>query len=100
MADQTHTVEREENGSAGRYVIRLAPGVEGEMTFRKTAPNTITVDHTGTPPEYRGRGIAQSLMDRLIADAQAEGTKIVPLCSYVVAQFRRHPEWAGLLADR
>ena len=27
------------------------------------------------------------------------GTKIVPLCSYVVAQFRRHPEWSGLLAE-
>jgi predicted GNAT family acetyltransferase len=98
MSDQTYVVEREETASAGRYVIHLAPGVDGEMTFRKTGPNTITVDHTGTPPEYRGQGLAQLLMYRLIADAKADGTKIVPLCSYVAAQFRRHPEWAGLLA--
>ena len=45
------------------------------------------------------RNIAQQLMDRLIADARTEGTRIVPLCSYAVAQFRSHPEWADLLAD-
>jgi uncharacterized protein len=97
---QNYVVEREETETAGRYVVHLEPGLEGEMTFRKTAPKVITIDHTGTPPAYRGQGIAQVLMDKVIADAKADGTKIVPLCSYVVAQFRRHPEWANLLAER
>ena len=99
MTDQTYTVEREEDQFAGRYVVHLAPGAEGEMTFRKTADNVITVDHTGVPRAFRRAGIAQMLMDRMIADAQASGTKVVPLCSYVVGQFERHPEWAELLAD-
>jgi predicted GNAT family acetyltransferase len=94
-----HIVEREEKGAAGRYVIRLDGNDEAEMTFRRTAPDTLLVDHTFSPPAYRGQGIAQLLMDRLIADARAEKFRIVPLCSYVAAQFRRHPEWADLLAD-
>ena len=99
MTDSVLTVEREENAAGGRYFIRIEPGVEAEMTFRKGAPGVITVDHTFTPRAYRGRNIAQQLMDRLIADARTEGTRFVPLCSYAVAQFRSHPEWADLLAD-
>ena len=99
MADQTYTVEREEDAAGGRYFVRLGDGAEGEMTFRKTGSNVITIDHTGVPRAFRGAGIAQLLVDRGVADARASGTKIVPLCSYVAAQFQRHPEWADLLAD-
>ena len=56
-------------------------------------------DHTIVPPEIGGRGVAAALVDALVADARSEGFKIVPACSYVDAQFRRHPEWADLLAE-
>lgn len=98
MTDTDITVQREDAGNRGRYVAYLAPGFEAEMTYRKAADGTITIDHTGVPPEYEGRGIAAKLVNQAISDARAEGFKITPLCSYVVAQFRRHPEWADLRA--
>ena len=94
---ENYVVEREETPSTGRYVVHLAEGAEGEMTYRKTGPNIITIDHTGVPRAFRGAGIAQMLVDKAIEDARAAGTKIVPLCSYVVTQFQRHPEWSDLL---
>lgn len=95
---EEYPVEREEDEFGGRYVIRLAPGDEAEMTFRKSGANTLVIDHTGVPPAYRGRGIAELLVRRMIADARADDSRIMPLCSYVIAQFRRHPEWSDLLA--
>ncbi|RYE87718.1 MAG: N-acetyltransferase [Hyphomicrobiales bacterium] len=97
MSDEI-VVEREENGDSGRYVVYLPGGAEAEMTYRRTQPGTIAIDHTGVPPEFRNQGIAIKLVEAGIADAQQEGTRIVPLCSYVAAQFRRHPDWAPLLA--
>lgn len=91
-------VQREDRATRGRYHIALAPGFEAEMTFSKAANGNITIDHTGVPSEFGGRGIAALLVNRAIADAQSEGFKITPVCSYVVAQFKRHPEWAVLLA--
>ena len=76
----------------------LPGGAEAEMTYYKSGPNRISIDHTGVPPEFRNQGIAIKLVEAGIADAQKEGTRIVPLCSYVAAQFRRHPDWAPLLA--
>jgi hypothetical protein len=96
--DDELTVEREDAPGHGRYVIHLPGGFEAEMTFRKLGAGVIAIDHTYTPPEFRGRNIAAKLMDRSIVDARRDNIKIRPVCSYAVAQFRRHPEWADLLA--
>lgn len=98
MSETELVVTREDGPTRGRYVIHLAPGYDAEMTFRKEPNGTIVIDHTGVPPEYEGRGIAAMLVHRAIADAREQGFKITPVCSYVVAQFRRHPEWADLRA--
>jgi predicted GNAT family acetyltransferase len=91
------TVERQDGATHGRYMVNLAPGVEAEMTYRKT-PGVMSINHTGVPSEFGGRGVAAKLVNAAIADARAEGFKIEPICSYVEAQFRRHPEWADLRA--
>jgi predicted GNAT family acetyltransferase len=92
------TVDREQGEHRGRFLVRLPDGSEAELTYRQLDPNTIVADHTGVPPAYRNHGLALKLVERLIAAARAEGMRIVPQCSYVAAQFRRHPDWADLLA--
>jgi predicted GNAT family acetyltransferase len=93
-----YSVEHEEEGGRGRFVVYLPDGSEGEMTYSRQDANTIVADHTGVPPQYRGHGIAEQLVKAAMDHARATGGKIVPVCSYVVAQFRRHPEWADLRA--
>ena len=45
----------------------------------------------------RGTGVAKALVNRLVADARSEGFTIVPVCSFVVAQYKRHPEWSDVM---
>ena len=92
-------VEHQENHGRGRYVMYLPDGAEGEMTYVRRDDQTIVADHTGVPPQYRGQGIAEKLVATAMNDARDKGQKIVPVCSYVVAQFRRHPEWSDLRAE-
>jgi len=92
-------VEHEEHDGRGRYVMRLPDGTEGEMTYVRRDAGTIIADHTGVPTQYRGQGIAEKLVATAMADARDKGQKIVPVCSYVAVQFRRHPEWADLRAE-
>lgn len=97
--DDELTVLREDEPAEGRFYIELGNGIEAEMTYRKLGSDVIVIDHTYTPPEFRGRNIAAQLMARAIAEARSGGFRIVPQCSYAAAQFRRHPEWADLLAQ-
>jgi predicted GNAT family acetyltransferase len=98
MSEGELTVHREEGPTRGRYVIHLAPGAEAEMTYSKSGDGPMIITHTGVPPAFEGRGIAAKLVNAAIADARNQGFRITPVCSYVVLQFRRHPEWADLLA--
>lgn len=90
-------IHHDTSASSGRYWATLAPGFEAELTYRRSG-NVLVIDHTGVPQRFEGRGIALKLVKRAIADARANGDLIVPQCPYVAVQFRRHPEWADLLA--
>ncbi len=86
-------IAREVEGSRGRYVIRK-DGVEAELTYSIASPTLVIADHTGVPDAFRGTGAGRALVERLVADARAEGFRIMPLCPFVNAQRKRHPDWA------
>lgn len=92
-------ITRHDGPERGRYEARVEghPDV-AKLTYTKAGDATLIADHTGVPEALRGQRIAQALVERLVRDARDEGTKIVPRCSYVKAQFDRHPEWSDLLA--
>lgn len=52
----------------------------------------LTVYHTEVDPEFEGKGFAKILLERLVSYARENDLKIVPLCPFVHAQFKRHPE--------
>jgi len=54
--------------------------------------NELQMIHTEVPVEARGRGIAAELVRAAFAYADEERLDVVPLCSYVRAFLRRHPE--------
>lgn len=56
------------------------------------------ITHTEVAPELEGRGIAGELVRAALAHARSNGLKVRPLCSYVQAYMRRHPETQTLLA--
>lgn len=89
-------IEREETGNGGRYVLRLE-GQEAEMTYSRGETIDI-IDHTFVPPGLRGRSVGEALVTRAVEDARAQGRRILPLCTFAAAQFRRNPDWQDVLA--
>lgn len=96
--NDTLTIQHTGDGARGRYYADLGEGAQAEMTYRIRADGARIIDHTGVPKPFEGKGYALQLVKRAIADARTHAFTIVPLCPYVEAQFRRHPEWADLRA--
>lgn len=95
------TITHSESGSKGRYEARVnGRDGRGELTYSRISPSKVIADHTGVDDSLRGTGVARALVERLVADARSEGFTIVPVCSFVVAQYKRHPEWSDVMEAR
>ena len=84
------------NEAAGRFEARLPEGW-CRADYRRVG-NTLQMVHTEVPAQARGRGIAGRVVAAALDYAQANGLKVMPLCSYVRGYFQRHPERGHLLA--
>lgn len=94
---QDASIERKDGPTGGQYTLRI-DGEVAEMTFSRASAKLIIIDHTGVPESLRGQGIGERLVARAVADARSEGFKIVPLCTFAAAQFRRHEDFRDVLS--
>jgi uncharacterized protein len=96
MSIRHDDIGHEQTESKGRYTYR-ADGASAHMTYSRAGERLIIIDHTEVPDAFRGQGVGQALVARAVADARAEARRILPLCPFAAAQFRRNPDWADVL---
>lgn len=75
----------------GAFVIMDGEEQMGEMVL-SIADAKLTVYHTEVSPKAEGRGLAKVLLNAMVTYARANQLKVVPLCPFVHAQFKRHPQ--------
>lgn len=92
------TIRFEENEKGGRYFIPMPNGEDSRLNFVKVSDDHIIANSTFVPVPYRGDGIAEEMVERLIADARSRGWKISPTCWFVADEIARHaPDWDDVL---
>jgi len=58
----------------------------------------VSLNHTEVPETLKGRGVAETLVEKTFRYVENSELKIVPLCSYIGIFLQRHPEWQKLVA--
>jgi uncharacterized protein len=98
MSDQEAIlIQHEEEATKGCYSYTDGNAMAA-MTYSKLGNKAIIIDHTEVPEAFKGQGIGLKLVQRAVDDARKNGTKILPLCPFAAAQFRKHAqEWADVL---
>ena len=91
------TIEQFNEDKKG-YFKAVENGVEaGRMTYTWAGPKVFIIDHTEVNPDFSGQGVGKKLVMEAVQFAREQEVKIMPLCPFAAAQFRRHPEWADVL---
>lgn len=63
----------------------------GEMVI-SIRDNNLTVYHTEIDPSAGGKGYAKLLLEYMVNYSRENNFKVIALCPYVHAQFKRHPD--------
>ena len=75
----------------GRFTVSGDEGQSGEMVVA-VGDNGLVVYHTEVSDKLKGQGAGGKLLDAMVTHARQHQLKVVPLCPYVLAQFKRHTE--------
>ncbi len=62
------------------------------------AEDKMYLTHTEVPKELEGKGVASSMTKTVLQQIKDEGLQLVPLCPFIAAYLKRHPEWKDILA--
>jgi len=86
-------ITKEETESKGRFVARDGEAEMGEMTYSVANDGKlIIVDHTGVNAAYEGQGVAKALFNTMVETVRNEERKVMPLCPYVRAEFKKNKD--------
>ncbi|WJS99422.1 GNAT family N-acetyltransferase [Novosphingobium humi] len=88
------------NTEALRFEMPIEEGAMAFCTYRQDAGGAYHLLHAEVPPAFEGRGIGGALAKGVFELARAQGLKLVPRCSFMVAWAARHPEYGDVLAPR
>jgi len=87
-----------DNTAESRFELALGGGDVAIANYRRTDSGALIIPHTEVPPAYRGQGIAGILAQGVFDIARTRGIKLILRCSYMAAWFKRHPDYADVVA--
>lgn len=87
-----------DNERESRYELQTEAGLALLDYMREDG--RIALVHTEVPGKVEGRGHAARLVTAALADAKAQGLRVLPMCAYVKAFIAKHPEYEPLVWRR
>ena len=88
-----------DNAAKQRYELVVDGSLLGFVQYRDRTDARVLI-HTEVDPLHEGKGVGTRLVESALADIRARGVELVPLCPFVRAYLRDHPEQADLVAAR
>src|SRR5688500_5220544 len=93
-------ITHNQTGSGGSFNYMHEGKPVGEMHYRMTDSNVMTIDHTEVDEEMEGQGIGKQLLGELVGYVREQNIKVVPQCTYANVTFKRMKDWQDVLLNR
>lgn len=86
------------NNEKNGYFKAVEEGQQaGLMTYTWAGGSKFIIDHTEVNPEFRGRDVGKKMVHAAVDYARKNNVKILPLCPFAKAVFRKDESLADVL---
>lgn len=82
----------------GEFQAFLDDEYAGKMVYTWAGTDKFIIDHTEVEPNHNGKGVGQELLLATVAFARENNVKVIPLCPFASAQFRKNPDIQDVLS--
>ncbi len=89
-----------DNEVANQYEFHIEghiPRIEYIKTPKEKTTQKIFLTHTEVPQALEGKGIGSAIIKQTLEEIKKNDWTLVPLCPFVAAYIKRHPEWKALV---
>jgi uncharacterized protein len=82
-------IKHVDSAKSGAFYVENSGRRLAEMTYSRTNAAMIIIDHTDVDSSLGGQSVGRQLLDALVRWARITNTKVIALCPFANAQFRK-----------
>ena len=90
-------VQHELNGKKGSFFIVADQIRAAAMVYVMAGPTKLIIEHTEVNENLKGQGVGQQLLEKLVEFVRKEGAKVIPLCPFAKATFKKRGDLQDVL---
>tara|TARA_R110002049_G_scaffold308171_2_gene511228 strand:+ start:490 stop:771 length:282 start_codon:yes stop_codon:yes gene_type:complete len=86
-------IQQIDNENKGEFFFEVDGNKLGLMTYSHAGSGKIIIDHTEVDESLKGQGVGYKLIEAAVEYAITNDLKIMPLCPFVNAVFKKRSEY-------
>jgi predicted GNAT family acetyltransferase len=91
-------IQHKKVGTKGLFYVESSGNIMAEMVYTMPSPEKMIIEHTEVSEELKGQNVGYQLVHTAVEYARTHNIKIIPLCPFAHAVFKKKPEYADVLA--
>ncbi len=93
------SIIHEIHGNKGGFYFELNGNRLAEMVYSIAGDKRMIIEHTEVDEWLKGQGVGKKLLAALVDYVRKEDIKVIPLCPFANATFKRMEEWQDVLVN-
>lgn len=90
-------IQHQFDGRRGSFFIEEDDKRLAEMVYVMAGPKKMIIEHTEVDESLAGKGIGAKLLEALVDFVRKEGVKVIPLCPFANATFKKRKDLQDVL---
>ena len=91
-------IQHKQVGGKGMFFVEQDGNILAELVYTMPSAEKMIIEHTEVSEELKGKNVGKQLVHTAVEYARGHQIKIIPLCPFANAVFKKTKEYADVLS--